>query len=194
LKRSLGVINFADPLPLWLVATYDKNDKPNMMAIGAGAICNMRPPCLMISLRETTYTHNIILDRRAFTVNIPSEGYWREADYVGMISGKNTNKFEDTGLTPIRSNLVDAPLIDECPVNFECKLLDKKELPSHTMFIGEILDVKVEESTFDGDKGPDVKRIKPIIFSPRWSWGSSGYYSVGVKIGEAYTQRKPPKR
>jgi flavin reductase (DIM6/NTAB) family NADH-FMN oxidoreductase RutF len=93
LKRSLGVINFADPLPLWLVATYDKNDKPNMMAIGAGAICNMRPPCLMISLREATYTHNIILDRKAFTINIPSEEYWREADYAGMISGKNTNKF-----------------------------------------------------------------------------------------------------
>jgi flavin reductase (DIM6/NTAB) family NADH-FMN oxidoreductase RutF len=194
MKRSLGAINFADPLPLWLIATYAKDDKPNMMAAGAGAICNMRPPCLMISLREATYTHGTILERKAFTVNIPSEEYWKEADYAGMVTGRKTNKFEDTGFTPVRSDLVDAPLIQECPVNFECRLMNKVELPSHTMFIGEILDVKVDESTFDGDRGPDVRRIKPIIFSPRWSWHSSGYYSVGAKIGDAYSQKKPTRR
>ena len=194
MKKSLGAINFADPVPLWLIATYDKDDKPNMMAAGAGAICNMRPPCLMISLRGVTYTHETILERKAFTVNIPSEENWREADYAGMVSGKRTNKFEDTGFTPIRSELVDAPLIQECPVNLECRLMDKVRLPSHTMFIGEILDVKVDESVFDGDRGPDVGKIRPIIFSPRWSWKSSGYYSVGAKIGDAYSQKKPPRR
>jgi flavin reductase (DIM6/NTAB) family NADH-FMN oxidoreductase RutF len=193
MKKSLGAINFADPLPLWLIATYDKDGKPNMMAAGAGAICNMRPPCLMIGLRGVTYTHETILERKAFTVNIPSEENWREADYAGMVTGKNSDKFKDTGFTPVRSTLVDAPLIQECPVNFECRLMDKVELPSHTMFIGEVLNVKVEESVFDGEKGPDVRRIKPIIFSPRWNWKSSGYYSVGEKIGNAYSQKKPPK-
>lgn len=194
MKKSLGAINFADPLPMWLIATYDESGKPNMMAAGAGAICNMRPPCLMVSLREVTYTYRAILDRKAFTVNIPSEEHWREADYAGMVSGRNTDKFEDTGFTAVRSALVDAPLIQECPVNFECRLLDKKKLPSHMMFIGEVLDVKVDESVFDGDRGPDVKRIKPIIFSPRWSWKSSGYYSVGAKIGDAYSQKKIPEK
>lgn len=194
LKRSLGAINFADPLPIWLVATYDENGRPNMMTAGAGAICNMRPPCLMISLRKATYTYGTILERKAFTVNIPSEGYWKEADYAGMVSGRKTDKFSDTGFTAVRSELVDAPLIQECPVNIECRLLDKMKLPSHMMFIGEVLDVKVEESVFDGDRGPDVRRIKPIIFSPRWSWKSSGYYSVGTRIGDAYSQKKKPKK
>ncbi len=193
LKRSLGVINFADPLPLWLIATYDKNEKPNMMAAGAGAICNMRPPSLMIALREVTYTHDTILEKKAFTVNIPNEKLWKEADYAGMVSGKNTDKFNDTGLTALKSQIVNAPIIMECPVNIECQLVNHVRLPSHTMFIGEVKDVKVDESVFDGDKGPDIERIKPIIFSPRWSWKTSGYYSVGKKIGETYTQKKPPR-
>jgi len=191
LKRSLGAINFADPLPLWLIATYDKDDKPNMMAAGAGAICNMRPPYLMIALREVTYTHDTILEKKAFTVNIPNEKYWKEADYAGMVTGKNTNKFNDTGLTAVKSQIVDAPIILECPVNIECQLVNHIKLASHTMFIGEVKDVKVDESVIDGDNGPDIKLIKPIIFSPRWSWKTSSYYSVGKKIGDTYTQKEP---
>lgn len=192
LKRSLGAITFADPLPVWLIATYDTNNKPNMMAAGAGAVCNTIPPCLLVSLREVTHTHKAIHERKAFTINIPGEDHWREADYAGMVSGRDTDKFTDLGFTPVISRLVDAPIIEECPVNIECRLREHVRLSSHTMFIGEVMDVKVDESIFEDGK-PEVSRIKPIIFSPRWKWKSSGYYSLGARIGDAYSQRKPPK-
>ena len=86
-------------------------------------ICCSKPPCLTVSLRKATYSYNSILNKKAFTVNIVSEKYLTEADYYGIASGKNTDKLLDTGLTAVKSELVDAPYIKEFPMNIECKLI-----------------------------------------------------------------------
>ena len=102
MKKSIGIGTFAVPSPVWIVGTYDQNGKPNMMTAAWGGICCSKPPCIYVSLRKATYSYQNILVRKAFTVSIPNEKYWKEADYVGVVSGRNTDKFKETKLKPIK--------------------------------------------------------------------------------------------
>lgn len=187
MKQSLGAKTLAVPSPVWLVGTYDEKDKPNAMTAAWGGICCSRPPCLQVSLRAATYSHGNIMKRKAFTVSIPSEEHWREADYIGIVSGRDTNKIVDIEWTPVKSEFVDAPYYRECPMVIECSLKEVVELGLHTLFVGEIMDVKVDESSITNGR-PDIQKIKPIIFGS----GDSGYFSVGEKIADAFKQRTPP--
>lgn len=170
------------------MGTYDADGRPNMMTVAWGGICCSRPPCIYVSLREATYSHGNILSRRAYTVSIPGEEYWREADYTGIASGRDTDKFEDTALTPARSAVVDAPYVDEYPLVLECRLKETVDLGLHTMFVGEIVDVKADQDVLTDDR-PDLQKIKPILFGS----GDRGYHSVGPRIGDAFTNRTPLK-
>ena len=103
MKRSLGAKTIVFPTPVFIVGTYDKNAKANAAAVAWGGICCSDPVCVSISLREATYTYGNILESKAFTVNIPSEKYIKEADYFGIASGRTEDKFSLTGLTPVKS-------------------------------------------------------------------------------------------
>ncbi|GKT30785.1 flavin reductase family protein, partial [Aduncisulcus paluster] len=92
------------------------------MTIAWGGICCSSPPMLTISLRKATYTYGSIMERGAYTVSIPSVQHAAEADYFGMASGRDKDKFAVSGLTPGRSDVVDAPYVDEFPFIFECKV------------------------------------------------------------------------
>jgi len=188
MKKSIGAGTFATPSPVWVVGTYDKNGKPNMMTAAWGGICCSRPPCIYVSVREATYSYGNIMNRKAYTVSIPKEVNWREADYSGTASGRETDKFEDTSLKPVKSEVVDAPYVEEYPLVLECKLKDVVKLGSHTMFVGEILDVKVDQDVLSNDR-PDIQKIKPILFNS----GDRGYHSVGSRIADAFSIRNPPK-
>ncbi|MDD4497053.1 MAG: flavin reductase family protein [Methanosarcinaceae archaeon] len=91
--------------------------------------------------------NNAGVKKSVFTVNIPSETFVKKTDYFGIASGKSEDKFEKTGLTPVKSELVRAPYIKEFPLILECKLLNDFEIGLHTMFVGEILDVKARVCT-----------------------------------------------
>ncbi len=93
MKRSLGAKTIVHPAPVWVIGTYDSDGKPNVSDVAWGGICCSRPPCIAISLRKATYSYGNIAERRAFTVNIPSEKYVTEADYFGTISGRDADKF-----------------------------------------------------------------------------------------------------
>ena len=188
MKKSIGAGTFAAPSPVWVVGTYDADGRPNMMTVAWGGICCSRPPCIYVSLREATYSHGNILSRRAYTVSIPGEEYWREADYTGIASGRDTDKFEDTALTPARSAVVDAPYVNEYLLVLECRLKETVDLGLHTMFVGEIVDVKADQDVLTDDR-PDLQKIKPILFGS----GDRGYHSVGPRIGDAFTNRTPLK-
>ena len=158
----------------------------NMAAACAG-ICNSNPPCVQVSLREVRHTYKAIMERKAFTISVPGEEFWRETDYAGMVSGKDADKFGDTVFTPVKSDLVDAPYIEECGMVMECWLRETVNLGTHVMVIGEILDVKVDaEALTDGVL--DIQLLKPFIYSP----GDGGYHSLGVRIGDALVQKTPP--
>jgi len=182
MKKSIGPRTLVFPTPVWVVGTYDANDKPNGMTAAWGGICCSKPPCLAVSLRKATYSYGNIVAKEAFTISVPSESQVKEADYFGIVSGREVNKFDQAHLTPVRSTLVDAPYVAEFPLVLECKLLHTFELGLHTQFIGEILDVKAEEAVL-GEKGlPDIEKVRPIIFGPE----IRTYHGIGKFLGLAF--------
>lgn len=183
MKVSVGAKTIVYPTPVFIVGTYDAAGKPNVMAAAWGGICCSRPPCVAVSLRKATYTYGNIIARQAFTVSIPSEQYTREADYFGLVSGAREDKFAAAGLTPVRSELVDAPYVAEFPFALECKLLHTIEIGLHTQFIGEIVDIKADPAVLDANGVPDIEKVKPILFAP----GGGTYYGVGRYLGKAFS-------
>ena len=186
MKRSIGARTFVLPTPVWVVGTYDKERNPNVMTAAWGGICCSKPPCISISLRKATYTYGNIMDRKAFTVNVPSETHAKEADYFGMVSGKDVDKFAATGLTALKSEIVDAPYVKEFPLVLECKVIHTHEIGLHTQFVGEIMDVKADESVFEETGFPDIERVKPLVYCPE----VRKYYGIGDYIGQAYSLGK----
>jgi flavin reductase (DIM6/NTAB) family NADH-FMN oxidoreductase RutF len=189
MKKSLGVGTYALPSPVWVVGTYDATGQPNLMTAAWGGICNSRPPCIYVSLRKATYSHGCIMARKAYTVSIPSEGYVKEADWIGIASGRDTDKFTATKLTPVKGSIVDAPYVDEFPVVIECRVKKVVELGLHTQFIGEIMDVKAEVEVLNSMGSIDIEKVRPIIFTP----GAGTYHGVGKKIQDAFTTRELSK-
>ena len=183
MKISLGAKTLVFPTPVWIVGTYDQGGRPNVMSAAWGGICCSSPPCLAVSLRKATYTYGNIVKRKAFTISVPSEEYAREADYIGMVSGRNSDKFGTAGLTPVRGSLVDAPYVGEFPLVIECRLLHTIEIGLHTQFVGEILDVKADDSVCDGNGYADIEKVKPILFDP----GINTYHGVGRLLGRAFS-------
>ncbi|MFA4947001.1 MAG: flavin reductase family protein [Candidatus Krumholzibacteriia bacterium] len=188
--KSLGAKTLAQPCPVWVIGSYDAAGKPNVMTASWAAICCSQPPMVTVSLRKATYTYGSIMESKAFTVNIPSEEFVKEAAYFGSVSGKDVDKFAASGLTPVKSALVNAPYVKEFPLVFECKLVKTVELGLHTMFIGEIVDVKASESVLGANGMPDVTKLKPFIFAP----GNADFYRIGASIGSGKEQEKGPKK
>jgi len=183
MKKSIGAKTIVYPTPVFVVGTYDENERPNVMTVAWGGICCSKPPCVAVSLRKATYSHGNILRRKAFTVSIPSENHVRQADYFGMASGRKEDKFSATGLTPVKSELVDAPYVEEFPLVLECKLLHTFELRLHTQFVGEIMDVKADPSVLNQQGLPDIEKIRPLLFAPE----TQRYHGVGQFLGEAFS-------
>lgn len=186
MKKSLGAKGLLYPTPVLVVGTYDKAGRANAMTVAWGGIVCSQPPCVGISLRKATYTYENIVERKAFTVCISSEKYVKEIDYFGVASGKKVDKFAATGLTPVRSNCVDAPYIEEFPFVLECELLHTIEIGFHTQFIGEIKDVKAEESIVDEKGLVNVEKFQPMVYTPE----IRKYYGIGRFLGHAFSMGK----
>jgi len=186
-KKSIGAGTITFPTPTWVVGTYDDARKPNVMTIAWGGVCCSKPPCVNVCLRKATYTYDNIVNRKAFSVSVPSEAHVKAADYFGIASGRDTDKFADTGLTPVESDLVDAPYVGEFPVVLECRLLHTLEIDLHTLFVGEIVDVKADEDVLDENGKLDIRKAKPFSFDP----AGRGYHAIGESIGQAFSIGKP---
>jgi flavin reductase (DIM6/NTAB) family NADH-FMN oxidoreductase RutF len=189
MKKSLGAGTIAAPVPAWVIGSYNTEGKPNVMTAAWTGICCSRPPCIGVSLRKATYTYGNIAAWQAFTVNIPSEDFVKTTDYFGIVSGRDTDKFAVSGLTPVKSELVDAPYIKEFPMVIECKVIQTIEIGLHTQFIGEIVDVKADESIVTEDGKLDPEKLKPVIFTP----GIRTYHGLGELIGHGFSIGKEIK-
>jgi flavin reductase (DIM6/NTAB) family NADH-FMN oxidoreductase RutF len=183
MKKSLGAKTILYPTPVLVVGTYDTQNKPNVMTAAWGGICCSSPPCMAVALRKVTYTYGNIVHQESFTINIPAEQHVRYADYFGLVSGKKIDKFAATGLTPIKSILVNAPYIKEFPFILECKLIQKTEIGLHTLFIGEILDIKADEGALDHKGQLDIEKVNPILYAPE----ANKYYGTGTFLGNAFS-------
>lgn len=182
MKKSLGAGTLAMPTPVWLVGAYDAEGKANAMTAAWGGICCSKPPCAAIALRPATYTHGNILQRKAFTINVATEAFARQADYCGIASGRDADKFAAAGFTAVKSELVNAPYVEELPLIVECRLVQTVEVGGHTQFIGEIVDVKADSAILSDQGIPDIEKVRPMIFTPV----IRTYHGVGSYLGQAF--------
>jgi flavin reductase (DIM6/NTAB) family NADH-FMN oxidoreductase RutF len=183
MKQSLGARTIAYPMPVFVIGTYDHAGKPNAMVAAWGGICSSDPPGIAVSVRPSRYTYRNLMEKRAFTISIPSVEHMAEADYFGIASGEDNDKFAATGLTPVRSTLVDAPFVREFSIVLECQVINRVDIGAHVQFIGEILDVKVDESVIGSDGKPDLSKIRPLGFD----MVRSEYFAMGSVVGKAFS-------
>ncbi len=191
MKLSLKGQSILLPSPVLIIGTYGPGGRPNIMNAAWGGIASSKPPCISVSLREATLSYHNIKETGAFTVNIPSEKHIREADFAGLVSGREFDKFKEARLTPEKSKLVNAPIVKEFPYALECKLVKQVALGLHTMFIGEIVGMIADSEVLNPDKLPDIEKVRPMLWG---SFGSSAYYNIGEKLGDAFSIGNELKR
>ena len=183
-KRSLGAHPLISPQPSLLIGSYDAAGKPNVMAAAWAGICCSKPLSIAVGIRPERWSHDAILTRKAFTVCHAPVSLMAEADFVGMASGRNHDKFAEAGLTAVRAEKVDAPYVAQCPVVLECVLIHTVELGAHTVMIGEIVDVKADEDCLDPTgKFPDFSKVDALIFDA----GAQSYHRLGERVGKAFS-------
>lgn len=179
MKKNIKKATCLFPTPAVMVSCGGGSDAPNIITIAwTGIVCS-EPPVASISIRPGRHSHGLVKKSGEFVVNIPREEQLRALDYCGMTSGRDVNKFRELGLTPVTGREVSAPLIKECPVNLECRVIDMKSLGTHDLFLGEIVAVHMDEEVMT-DKGTvDISRLRPIAYCPQ----ASQYWSLGHPIG-----------
>ncbi len=183
MKKSLGALAPAMPLPVWVIGSYGGDGSPCLMTAAWCGVCCSEPPCVAVAVRKSRLTHANIVTRGAFTVNIPSECFAAEADYCGLVSGRDADKFAAAGLTAVGSKLVDAPYVAEFPLVLECTVAEAVDLGSHTLFVGRIADAKADAAVLGENGLPDMAKVKPLACSPT----DRNYYAVGGKVGGTYS-------
>ncbi len=183
MKKSLGARTILFPTPVLVIGTYDDKGMPDAMVAAWGGICCSQPPCMAISIRRQRHTYIGLTQRKAFTISIPSAAQVREADYVGIYSGSDEDKFAATGLTPVRGEFVDAPYVGEFPLVIECRVIHTIDLGTHTQFIGEVKNVLADEQTLNEKGLPDIQAVDPLIFAP----ADQKYYRVGGMVADAFS-------
>jgi len=165
------------PCPVVLVTCVDSNGKPNIITLAwVGVVCS-DPPTLGLGIRPHRYSYGLVEDCGEFVVNIPTEEILKETDFCGVVSGKDLDKFSETGLTPQPAEKVKPPLIRECPVNIECVVKEKIPLGVHHLFLGKIVRVHVDQDILDKKGRIDFTKVSPFVYN------QGEYWSLHKKIG-----------
>lgn len=177
--------NMLNPVPAVMVSVTDKEGKSNIITVAwAGTVCT-NPPMVSISVRPSRYSYQILEETGEFVINLTNESLVKACDYCGVVSGRDVDKFAKTGLTPIPMEHVHAMGIDESPVNMECKITEKWELGSHTMFIAEIVGVTVDDQYMDETGKFHINESGLVMYS------HGEYFALGKKLGKfGYSVKK----
>ena len=164
------------PMPFVVVSSADAEGRPNAMAVAAAGVCSARPPVIGVAIAPQRYTHSLITRSGDFVVNVPAEGNLREADATGVVSGRSADKFRDLGLTAAPASVVSSPLIEEFPVNIECRVVQTARLGSHDWIMGEIVAVHADEAVL----GPDGEIDPRLLGAVASMWGE--YWSLARAV------------
>ena len=161
-KRILEPNTTLYPVPVVLISAGIEH--PNLMTCNRIASCSAEPPRLCISIRPMRYSHSLIEQTGEFVVNIPAPNQRLMSDYVGVVTGRKEDKWVVAGLTLAPAAQVRTPLVAECPVNIECVVEQQLSLGSHTLFIGLVQAVHVEETLLDAQGEVDFVRAGGIVY------------------------------
>jgi flavin reductase (DIM6/NTAB) family NADH-FMN oxidoreductase RutF len=149
------------PMHTVLVSCAGKAAKPNIITLAWAMPTSINPPMVAISIASRRHSHALIEKSKEFVVNIPTIDMLDETEFCGTASGRNHDKFRETGLTPLRANKVKAPLIKECVASLECRLQTRCTSGDHTIFVGEIVDARVDKGAFTSTY--NLKKAKMIF-------------------------------
>ena len=166
------------PCPAVMVTSADREGRPNIMtAAWAGTVCS-DPVMVSVSIRPERYSCGLIRDTHEFVINLTTRSLVWAADYCGVKSGRDTDKFKETGLTPFPCSTVSAPMIKESPVAIECIVADEIDLGSHIMFLGRVTAVSVREELIDEKGRLALEKADPVAYS------HGEYYALGDALGK----------
>ena len=181
MKKNLGVQQAVYPMPVLMVAAYDENGKVNVMNAAWGMICAMDKIALFID--EDHKTTQNLLKAKAFTVALADQAHMDVADFFGIASGnKMPDKFERTGYHAVKSEHVNAPIVEEFPVVMECELAEVVNTENMYAIVGKIVNVAAEEAVLDEKGKVDPAKLNALIFDPF----RQGYYVCGGQAGKAW--------
>jgi flavin reductase (DIM6/NTAB) family NADH-FMN oxidoreductase RutF len=180
-KVTLGPSVILYPLPTVLVGA-NVDGKPDFVAVAWCGVVNSRPPMISVSLQHSRHSLKGIRQNGTFSINIPSVDYVNETDYCGMVSGADTDKAADCKFDVFYGKLGTAPLIEQMPVNIECRVFREMDLGSHVLIIGQLEEVYATAVCLTDGK-PDVAKIRPFLWAAR---PGNEYYEFGKPIGKAF--------
>jgi flavin reductase (DIM6/NTAB) family NADH-FMN oxidoreductase RutF len=171
------------PTPAALVTSISRDGTPNIIALGeVFNISLRRPPVVGLAIRKATYSHGLIAESEEFVINQPTSAMVKQTEICGSTTGRGTDKFAAAGLTPLPASTVRPPLIAECPVNIECRLLAIQDLGDHDLFLGEVQAVHADEGLIGADGQVAPERLDPLVFM--FNFGHRGeYWSLGKRLG-----------
>lgn len=184
-KIKLGPQTLLYPMPAFLIGA-NVEGKPNFMTAAWSGIANSNPPMVTVALQHHRYTYKGVKANGTFSINVPTEDQVREADYCGIVSGAKKDKTTACGFTIFYGSLKTAPLIEQCPVNLECKVVHILNLGSHALVVGQIEETHVSEDCTTGGL-PDVAKVKPVIYS---AGTKKAYHGIGPSLAPAFSVGK----
>lgn len=189
--KSLGVKPYLFPMPTYMIATYNADGTTDAMMMAWGGIC--AEDMVALNLEESHRTVANLRERKAFTLSVPGEDTLAQSDYLGTVSGNDDpQKFARVGLTSIKSERVDAPVIAEYPLTLECEVEEIQNQPYGLRVLGRIVNVLADEKILDNLGRVDVSKIGAFSFDQM----RNGYYATGKQVGTAWNSGSrffPPK-
>ena len=176
-KQTWKPGNMLYPLPAVMVSVTDGKGEDDIITVAwTGTICT-NPPMVYISVRPERHSYHMIKETGEFVINLTTEKLAKATDFCGVRSGRDVDKFKETGLTREKADIVSAPMIKESPVSIECKVKEIKELGSHHMFIADVVSVEVDGAYMDQKGKFDLNRAGLMVYS------HGEYFGLGKKLG-----------
>ena len=181
MKKELGVQPYLFPMPTYMIGTYNEDDSVDVMMMAWGGICDTKMVALNLEADHKTVAN--LRQRNAFTLAVPGTDTLKESDFLGIASSnKMADKFARTGLHAVKSDKVDAPVIEEYPLTLECKVVEFQDQPYGLRVLGEIVGVLADEKVLDAKGKIDAGELHAFAFDQM----RNGYYAIGEKVGQAW--------
>jgi flavin reductase (DIM6/NTAB) family NADH-FMN oxidoreductase RutF len=184
-KRSIKPFRPVHPSPAALITSVSDDGRANIITLGEVFNVSIRDPVILgIAIAKPRYSHELISATREYVVNLPTAGMVEPVDRCGTVSGRHVDKFAEFGLTPVAAESVQPPLIAECPINIECRVIGIQEIGDHDLFLGEALAEHVAQEALDEKGNIMVDRLDPLCYL------HGEYWSCGRRLGRHGFSRK----
>lgn len=186
MKKELGVQPYLFPMPTYMIGTYNEDDSVDVMMMAWGGICDTKMVALNLEADHKTVEN--LRNRNAFTLAVPGTETIAQSDFLGIAtSNKMADKFARTGLHAVKSDKVDAPVIEEYPLTLECRVVEFQDQPYGLRVLGEIVNVLADESVLDEKGRIDAAKLHAFAFDQM----RHDYYAIGDVVGKAWNIGAP---